>query len=87
MVARRFTERYSLDVQINSSHNAVLWRALDNSLNRVVCIVLLPHRDARAQALLVHAKAAAINSTRSAVAILDIVERDFVQGVRTIDAN
>lgn len=86
MVARRFTERYSLDVQINSSHNAVLWRALDNSLNRVVCIVLLPHRDARAQALLVHAKAAAINSTRSAVAILDIVERDFVQGVRTIDA-
>jgi len=87
MATRTFTERYSLDVQINSSHNAVLWRAIDNSLNRVVCIVLLPHRDPRAQALLVHAKAAAVNSSRNAVAILDIVERDVVQGVRAIDSS
>ena len=85
MAARTFTSRYYLDVQINSSHNAVLWRAIDNSLNRVVCIVLLPLRDARAQALLVHAKAAAVNSSRNAVAILDIVEQDYVTGVRTID--
>lgn len=87
MTARNFGDRYRLDVQINSSHNAVLWRAIDNSLNRVVCIVLLPLRDPRAQALLVHAKAAAVNSSRNAVAILDIVERDFVTGVRTIDEN
>lgn len=86
MASRTFTERYTLDVQINSSHNAVLWRAIDNSLKRVVCIVLLPHRDPRAQALLVHAKAAAVNSSRNAVAILDIVERDFVSGVRAIDS-
>lgn len=87
MATRTFTERYTLDVQINSSHNAVLWRAIDNSLNRVVCIVLLPHRDPRAQALLVHAKAAAVNSSRNAVAILDIVEQDFITGVRAIDSN
>jgi len=87
MATRTFTERYSLDVQINSSHNAVLWRAIDNSLNRVVCIVLLPHRDPRAQALLVHAKSAAVNSSRNAAAILDIVERDVVTGVRAIDSN
>ncbi|MEI7442312.1 MAG: protein kinase [Actinomycetes bacterium] len=85
MATRTFTERYSLDVQINSSHNAVLWRAIDNSLNRVVCIVLLPHADPRAQNLLAHAKAAAVNSSRNAVAILDIVERDFVTGVRAIE--
>jgi len=85
MTTRTFTERYSLDVQINSSHNAVLWRAIDNSLNRVVCIVLLPHGDPRAQNLLAHAKAAAVNSSRNAVAILDIVERDFVTGVRAIE--
>lgn len=85
MAARTFTDRYSLDVQINSSHNALLWRAIDNSLQRVVCIVLLPHKDPRAMPLLVHAKAAAVNSGRNAVAILDIVERDFVFGVRTID--
>lgn len=86
MVTRTFTERYSLDVQINSSHNAVLWRAIDNSLNRVVCVVLLPHHDPRAQSLLEHAKAAAVNSSRNAVAILDIVERDFISGVRAIDS-
>jgi hypothetical protein len=85
MATRTFTDRYSLDVQINSSHNAVLWRAIDNSLNRVVCIVLLPHDDSRAKKLLDHAKAAAVNSSRNAVAILDIVERDFVTGVRAID--
>jgi len=86
MATRTFTDRYSLDVQINSSHNAVLWRAIDNSLNRVVCIVLLPHHDPRAQTLLEHAKSAAVNSSRNAVAILDIVERDFVSGVRAIDS-
>jgi putative peptidoglycan lipid II flippase len=86
MATRTFSDRYSLDVQINSSHNAVLWRAVDNSLNRVVCIVLLPHSDPRTQNLLAHAKAAAVNSSRNAVAILDIVEMDFVTGVRAIDS-
>ena len=87
MSTRTFTQRYTLDVQINSSHNAVLWRAIDNSLNRVVCIVLLPHTDARAKTLSAHAKAAAVNSNRNAVAILDIVEHDFVKGVRAIDSS
>jgi len=86
MATRTFSDRYSLDVQINSSHHAVLWRAIDNSLNRVVCIVLLPHSDPRTQNLLAHAKAAAVNSSRNAVAILDIVEKDFVAGVRAIDS-
>ena len=85
MSGRQFSSRYSLDVQINSSHNALLWRAIDRSLNRVVCIVLLPHDDERAIPLLELAGAAAVNDGRGAVAILDIVKEDFVQGVRAID--
>jgi len=84
-MTRSFTERYSLDVQINSSHNAQLWRAIDKSLDRVVCIVLLPHSDPRAANLLALAKSAAVNSSRNAVAILDIVESSTVSGVRAMD--
>lgn len=85
MTTRLFTQRYALDVQINSSHNALLWRAIDRSLNRVVCIVLLPHSDERTQSLLELASAAAVNDGRGAVAILDIIENDVVKGVRSID--
>ena len=86
MAARLFGTRYSLDVQINSSHNALLWRAIDRALDRVVCIVLLPHTDKRAKELLELANAAAVNSSRGAVSILDIVEHDFVKGVKSIDS-
>jgi len=84
-MTRSFTQRYSLDVQINSSHNAELWRAIDKSLDRVVCIVLLPHSDSRYPKLLEQAKSAAVNSSRNAVAILDIVENAVVSGVRAMD--
>ena len=85
MTPRLFTQRYALDVQINSSHNALLWRGVDRSLNRVVCIVLLPHSDERTQPLLNLARAAAVNDGRGAVAILDIVELEFVKGVSSIN--
>ena len=86
MASRTFTPRYSLDVQINSKHNALLWRAIDQSLDRVVCIVLLPHNDPRASTLLKLATAAAVNSSRGAVSILDVVENSFVTGIKTIDS-
>jgi hypothetical protein len=51
-----------------------------------VCIVLLPRNDSRAEALLKLATAAAVNSSRGAVSILDVVENDFVKGIKTIDS-
>ncbi len=72
---RLFAERYSLQVQLNSPIGLPIWRATDTLLKRDVQIVLLSSSDPRANQLFSSAQYAARFDSRSAVAVLDVIEQ------------
>lgn len=68
-----FANRYLLDAQVSSSLSTPVWRAMDTSLKRWVTLVLLPATDPRGTKILESAQAAATNSRRDVIAILDVI--------------
>ena len=71
---RLFADRYALDVQLNSPIGLPVWRATDTLLKRDVQVILLSTTDPRANELLTSAQFAAHFDSRSAVAVLDVIE-------------
>ena len=77
---RIFAGQYRLDVQISSSLNCPMWRAMDLLLKRWVTLVLLPTSDLRSVKLLQESQAAAANDRRDVIAILDVISSGTITG-------
>ncbi len=77
---RVFADQYKLDVQITSSLNCPMWRAMDLLLKRWVTLVLLPTSDLRSVKLLQECQAVAANDRRDVIAILDVIASGKITG-------
>ena len=77
-VVRTFVDRYVLDVQISSTTGAPVWRAFDSVLKRWVSIVFIQDADPRSPGLAKSAQAAAANSSRNVIGILDVIHNAYI---------
>lgn len=68
-----FAERYTLEHQVESDKSGFTWRAFDQSLNRAVCLFLLPVTDPRSTILTTNCEATGGIDSRGIVSMYDVI--------------
>ena len=68
-----YAQRFTLDSQVETSRAGSTWKAFDQSLNRWVCLFLLPVTDPRSTIVTTNCEATGGIETRGVVALYDVI--------------